>query len=201
MADLGYIRVSTIGQTLDQQRDALLAAGIQPEHMYEDTISGTKARRPGLDALFAYARPGDTITVVRLDRLGRTVPVILQTIEYLVEQGIVLKSLSESIDMSTVTGRLLVTILAGFAAYERELQRERVAEARAAVEKRGGKWGRKAVLSSAQVAMARAARAAGQSPTEIAKELGCSRATLYRVTSELAVSVSASGLLQYMPRL
>jgi DNA invertase Pin-like site-specific DNA recombinase len=188
MTDLAYCRVSSIGQTLDQQRDALLAAGIKPEHIYEDTISGTKSSRPGLDALLSYAREGDTVTVVRLDRLGRTVPMILQTLELLVERGIVLKSLSESIDMGTVTGRLLVTILAGFAQYERELQRERVAEARAAVEKRGGKWGRKAVLSSAQVAMARAARAAGQSPSEIAKELGCSRATLYRVTSDLAAT-------------
>lgn len=188
MTDLAYCRVSSVGQTLDQQRDALLAAEIKPEHIYSDTMSGTKSRRPGLDALFAYARPGDTITVVRLDRLGRTVPMILQTIEYLVDQGIVLKSLSESIDMGTVTGRLLVTILAGFAQYERELQRERIAEARGAVEARGGKWGRKAALSSAQVAMARAARAAGQSPTEIAKELGCSRATFYRVTADLPAS-------------
>ncbi len=109
---------------------------------------------------------------------------ILQTMESLVERGIVLKSLSESIDMETVTGRLLVTILAGFAQYERELQRERVAEARAAVEKRGVKWGRQAVLTPKQVEMARALRTAGESPTEIAKELGCSRTTLYRVTAQ-----------------
>lgn len=182
MTELGYIRVSTTGQTLDQQRDALLAAGIKPERIYEDTISGTKSKRPGLDALLDYARDGDSVTVVRLDRLGRTVPMILQTMESLVERGIVLKSLSESIDMGTVTGRLLVTILAGFAQYERELQRERVAEARAAVEKRGGKWGRKAVLTPQQVEMARTLRESGVAPSEIAAQLGCSRTTLYRVT-------------------
>jgi len=188
MTDLAYIRISSTGQTLDQQRDALLAAGIKPEHIYEDTISGVRSQRPGLDAMLVYARPGDTVTVVRLDRLGRSVPMILQTIENLLERGIVLRSLSESIDMGTVVGRLLVTILAGFAAYERDLQRERIAEARKAVEKRGGKWGRKAVLDPVQVEMARTLRAAGQSPTEIAVQLGCSRSTLYRVTSDLLAS-------------
>lgn len=184
MTNLGYVRVSTTGQSVVQQRDALLAVGIKLERIYEDTISGVKSKRPGLDALLDYAREGDSVTVVRLDRLGRTVPMILQTMESLVERGIVLKSLSESIDMETVTGRLLVTILAGFAQYERELQRERVAEARAAVEKRGVKWGRQAVLTPKQVEMARALRTAGESPTEIAKELGCSRTTLYRVTAQ-----------------
>jgi DNA invertase Pin-like site-specific DNA recombinase len=183
MTDLAYCRVSSVGQTLDQQRDALLAAGIKPEHIYEDTISGTKSSRPGLDALLSYAREGDSVTVVRLDRLGRTVPMILQTLELLVERGIVLKSVSEAIDMGTVTGRLLVTILAGFAQYERELQRERVAEARAAVEKRGGKWGRKSVLTPQQIKMARTLREAGEAPDDIAKQMGCSRATLYRVTA------------------
>lgn len=185
MTALSYLRVSSSGQTLDQQRDALLAAGLSSEHMFEDTISGVRSQRPGLDALLSYARPGDSVTVVRLDRLGRSVPMIFQTLEHLLERGIVVKSLSEAIDMETVTGRLMITILAGFAAYERELQRERIAEARAAVESRGGKWGRKAVLTPAQVEMARTLRSAGQSPTEIAKELGCSRSTLYRVTADL----------------
>jgi DNA invertase Pin-like site-specific DNA recombinase len=187
MTDLAYCRVSSSGQTLDQQEDALVKAGIDPAHIYSDTISGTvRSNRPGLDALLVYARPGDTVTVVRLDRLGRSVPMIFQTIELLLERGIVLRSLTEQIDMSTVTGRLMVGVLASFAAFERDLQRERISEARAAVEARGGRWGRKAVLTPAQVQMAKAARAAGQSPTEIAKELGCSRATLYRVTAEQA---------------
>ena len=160
---------------MDQQRDALLAAGIDAQHIYSDTISGVRSNRPGLDALLAYAREGDAVTVVRLDRLGRSVSMIFQTIELLLERGIVLRSLTEQIDMSTVTGRLMVGVLASFAAFERDLRRERIHEARTAVEARGGKWGRKAKLTPAQVDMAKAATAAGQSPTLIAQELGCSR--------------------------
>lgn len=182
MADLGYIRVSTTGQTLDQQRDALIEAGVDPARIYDDTVSGTKSKRPGLDALLTYARPGDRVTVVRLDRLGRNLSHTLATIELLHGSGIALHSLRQQIDFTSPAGRFQAAVFMAMAEYEREMQRERIAEARAAVESRGGKWGRKAKLTPAQVQIAKAARAAGQSPTEIARELGCSRATLYRVT-------------------
>jgi DNA invertase Pin-like site-specific DNA recombinase len=180
---LGYVRVSTAGQTLDQQRDALIEAGIQSERIYEDTISGVKSHRPGLEVLLNYARPGDSVTVLRLDRLGRSVLHMVNTIADLDARGITVRSLTEGIDLATPAGRLQAHLLMVIAQYEREISRERVAEARAAVERRGGKWGRKAVLTPGQVAMARTLRAAGQSPTDIAKQFGCSRTTLYRVTS------------------
>lgn len=180
---LGYIRISTAQQHLDQQRDALLAAGILPEHIYEDTISGVKSSRPRLDAMLSHARSGDTVTVLRLDRLGRSLSMIFKTIELFEERGIVLRSLREHIDLSTVSGRLRAGVLSSIAAYERDLMRERVAEARASAVAHGRRTGRKPILTPAQVQMAKAARVSGQSPTVIARELGISRATFYRVTT------------------
>jgi DNA invertase Pin-like site-specific DNA recombinase len=185
MSSLGYIRISTGQQVLDQQRESLVAAGIDAERIYEDTISSVTNSRPGLDALLSYARLGDTVTVVRLDRLGRSLPMIFRTVEQLEHRGIVLRSLTESIDMSTAAGRMMVGVLASFAAYERDLLRERLYEARASVEAKGQRWGRPPALSPAQVRTAQVLRAAGQTPSTIAATLGCSRATVYRYTAEV----------------
>jgi len=189
---LGYIRASTTDQNLDQQREMLAAAGILPEYIYEDTVSGVRAQRPGLDALLAYARVDDTITVVRLDRLGRSLPHMLATFEDLQHRGILLRSLREGIDMTTAGGKAIARFLMVMAEYERDLLRERLAEARASVLARGERWGRKPVLSTSQIAIATAARAAGQSPTTIARSLGCSRSTVYRVTSGSTVAELSS---------
>jgi DNA invertase Pin-like site-specific DNA recombinase len=94
MGQLGYVRVSTSQQTTDQQRDALKAAGAQ--RIYEDVASGARTDRPGLQALLDYAREGDTVTVVALDRLGRSTIHVLQTMDDLHKRGIVLKSLREA---------------------------------------------------------------------------------------------------------
>lgn len=192
MTDLGYIRISTGQQTLDQQRDALLAAGIDPSCVYEDTISGVRTSRPGLDAMLAYAREGDTVTVLRLDRLGRNLPMIFKTIEDLEHRGIVLRSLTESIDMSTVAGRLMVSILASFAQYERDLLRERLAEARSSVEAKGGRWGRPPALTPDRAATARAMRVAGVDIATIATTLGVSRATVYRYSEPVEAAYTSA---------
>jgi DNA invertase Pin-like site-specific DNA recombinase len=142
MTDLGYIRISSAQQHLDQQRDELLARGIDPRHIYEDTISGARSKRPGLDALLAYARPGDTVTILRLDRLGRSVPHVLATMNDLAGRGIVLRSLREGLDLGTAAGKMVATFLAAIAEYERDLLRERLHEARTSHEAKGGKWGR-----------------------------------------------------------
>src|SRR4051794_32030444 len=105
MTDLGYMRISTGQQHLDQQRDMLTDAGIGADRIYSDTISGVRSKRPGLDALLGYARDGDSITVVRLDRLGRSLSHMLATIEELQSRSIVLRSLKEGIDFSTPAGR------------------------------------------------------------------------------------------------
>jgi len=113
-AVLGYARVSTGHQLLDQQLDALAAAGVSGR-VFTDTMSGTRDDRPGLAELMAYARAGDTVTVVALDRLGRSLSGIVQTVKTLGERGIVLRSLREGVDTSTSTGRMVLGIFASLA--------------------------------------------------------------------------------------
>src|ERR1700676_2402972 len=110
---LGYARVSTGHQSLDQQLDALTAAGVQPKRVYTDKLSGTSTReqRPGLASLLDYARPGDAIVVVGIDRLGRNAAEVMTTIRELGERNIVLRSLREGIDTSNATGRMVAGFL------------------------------------------------------------------------------------------
>ncbi len=140
-AVLGYARVSTGHQLLDQQLDALSAAGVAGR-VFTDTMSGTRDDRPGLAELMAYARAGDTVTVVALDRLGRSLSGIVQTVKTLGERGIVLRSLREGVDTSTSTGRMVLGIFASLADYERTLIGERAAAAREAARIRGRQVGR-----------------------------------------------------------
>ena len=179
---LGYARVSTRQQTTDPQLDALLEAGVQPEHIYTDVMSGALTSRPGLDELLRFARQDDTIVVVALDRLGRSLSHMVQTISDLQHRGINLKSLREGIDFTTPAGRLQAHIFSAMAEYERELIRERAAAAREAAAARGRQVGRPRALSASQAETARRMRDGGFAISEIAKTLGTSRATVYRYT-------------------
>jgi DNA invertase Pin-like site-specific DNA recombinase len=138
-AQLGYARVSTGHQSLDQQVDALTAAGVDGSRVYSDKLSGTSTReqRPGLAALLDYAREGDAIVVVGIDRLGRNAAEVMATIRELGERGIVLRSLREGIDTSNATGRMIAGVLASLAELELELGRERRTAAREARKARG----------------------------------------------------------------
>ena len=140
MAVIGYARVSTDHQSLEAQHDALTAAGCK--RIFTDKLSGTREDRPGLAALLDYVRAGDTVTVVALDRLGRSLSAVIRTIEQLTENEVLLRSLREGIDYSTSTGRMLAGIFAALAEYERELIHERAATARAAARLRGRHTGR-----------------------------------------------------------
>lgn len=182
MTGLGYARISTSSQSLDQQRDALTAAGV--ERIFEDVMSGTRDDRPGLAAMLDYAREGDTVTVVALDRLGRSLSGIIRTVERLHERGIVLRSLREGIDYSTPVGRMVAGIFASLAEYERTLINERAAAAREAARVRGRRVGRKPTLSDEQVALARRMRANGESIGTLVATLGASRATIYRALAD-----------------
>jgi DNA invertase Pin-like site-specific DNA recombinase len=178
----GYARVSTSRQTLDQQVDALVEAGVEPQHIFSDKMSGSREDRPGLLALLCQAREGDTITVVALDRLGRSLTNVIQTIDDLESRGIRVKSLREGVDFSTDMGRLLAGIFASLAEYERKLIKERAAAAREAARSRGKRVGRKPALTKAQAATARKMRDDGFPITEIAATLKVSRASVYRHT-------------------
>ena len=183
---LGYVRVSTDHQSLDAQLDALHTAGIDPERVYRDTLSGTSTReqRPGLAALLDYARPGDAIVVVGIDRLGRNAAEVMTTIRELRNREIVLRSLREGIDTSNATGRMVAGVLASLAELELELGRERRAAAREARRARGQAIGRPKALDKSKAALARRMHASGEPVSTIAATLGVSRATVYRVLGE-----------------
>jgi DNA invertase Pin-like site-specific DNA recombinase len=129
-ARVGYVRVSTVSQTLDQQQAALGVAGVAKT--FSDTMSGARDDRPGLTALLEYVREGDTVVVWKLDRLGRNTLHILETVEALTDRGITLISTSDGIDSSTAAGRMVIGVLASMAEFERELVKERTALKRAA---------------------------------------------------------------------
>ncbi|MDT5369549.1 MAG: hypothetical protein QOC62_3980 [Mycobacterium sp.] len=183
---LGYARVSTGHQSLDQQMDALTVAGVDPKRVYRDKLSGTSKReqRPGLAALLDYARPGDAIVVVGIDRLGRNAAEVMTTIRELRDRDIVLRSLREGIDTSNATGRMVAGVLASLAELELELGRERRAAAREARRARGQHIGRPKALHEKQAALAQRMHASGESASTIAATLGVSRATVYRVLSD-----------------
>jgi DNA invertase Pin-like site-specific DNA recombinase len=188
---LGYARVSTGHQSLDQQRDALATAGVEANRIYEDKLSGMSTRevRPGLAALLDYARPGDAIVVVGIDRLGRNAAEVMTTIRELGERDIVLRSLREGIDTSNATGRMVAGVLASLAELELELGRERRAAAREARRARGQSIGRPKALDKTKAALAQRMHASGESASTIAATLGVSRATVYRVLSDPATSL------------
>jgi DNA invertase Pin-like site-specific DNA recombinase len=183
---LGYARVSTTHQSLDQQMDALTAAGVDAARVHTDKLSGTSTRqeRPGLAALLDYARQGDAIVVVGIDRLGRNAAEVMTTIRDLGERGIVLRSLREGIDTSNASGRMVAGVLASLAELELELGRERRTAAREARRARGQSIGRPKVLDASKAALALRMHASNESANTIAATLGVSRATIYRVLAE-----------------
>jgi DNA invertase Pin-like site-specific DNA recombinase len=183
---LGYARVSTNHQSLDQQLDALAAAGIEKARVYTDKLSGTSTRevRPGLAALLDYARPGDAIVVVGIDRLGRNAAEVMTTIRDLGQRNIVLRSIREGIDTANATGRMVAGVLASLAELELELGKERRNAAREARRARGQTIGRPKALDKQKAALARRMQASGEPVTTIAAALRVSRATVYRVLAE-----------------
>ena len=176
---IGYTRVSTVSQTIDQQNAALTAAGVT--RTFSDVMSGARDDRPGLAALLEYVREGDTVVVWKLDRLGRNMLHILQTVMELTDRGVTLVSATDGIDSSTAAGRIMIGVLGSLAEYERELIKERTALKRAASRANGTRFGRpKKVGDANHVATARRMKLDGHTAKDIAKYLGVSRATLYR---------------------
>ena len=175
---IGYARVSTDEQNLSLQRDALQKAGC--DQIYTDTISGTKARRPGLELAFSHLRSGDTLVVWRLDRLGRSLRHLIDTVTELQDKGIGFKSLQESIDTTTSGGKLIFHIFGALAEFEREIIRERTQAGLQSARARGRRGGPKYKLTDKQVAIARQLYHSHTPVKEICQTLGISRATFYR---------------------
>ena len=177
---IGYARVSTGEQTLDLQRDALTKAGC--DRIFEETASGAKADRLLLKEALAYARSGDTLVVWRLDRLGRSLKHLIETVAELATRGIGFKSLTEQIDTTTPGGKLIFHVFGALAEFERDLIRERTNAGLAAARARGRTGGRPKKLADPKtLALAQALYDGGTTDIEtICKTLGISRATLYR---------------------
>jgi DNA invertase Pin-like site-specific DNA recombinase len=176
---VGYARVSTAEQSLDLQLDALRAAGC--ERLFTDIASGAKAERQGLTEALVYVRPGDTLVVWKLDRLGRSLRHLIEVVTALHERGVGFRSLQESIDTTTSGGKLIFHVFGALAEFERDLIRERTRAGLTAARVRGRKGGRPRAMNETQIAMARAMLADRTKPiAEICAALHVSRATLYR---------------------
>ncbi len=183
---IGYMRVSKAdgSQAVDLQRDALVAGGVDPAHLYEDHASGKKDDRPGLEACLKALRAGDTLVSWKLDRLGRDLRHLVNLVDELTKRGIGLRVLAgqgANIDTTTANGRLVFGIFAALAEFERELIIERTKAGLQAARARGRNGGRPFKMTSAKLRLAQAAM--GQPETKIAElcaELGVTRQTLYR---------------------
>ena len=176
---IGYARVSTQGQDLEQQRIALGQNGCQ--RIFEEKVSGAKRDRPELSRLLDHLRPGDVLTVTRLDRLARSTTDLLHIAERLKEINAGLRSLAEPwADTTSPAGRMVLTIFAGIADFERSLIGERTSAGRAAAKAKGVRLGPEPVLTHEQITNARRLIDKGQSVSEVARLLGVHRATLYR---------------------
>lgn len=176
---IGYARVSTDDQTLDQQREALKAAGCK--RIYEEKASGAKRDRPELARMLDHLRTGDVVTITRLDRLARSTRDLLDIAERLEAAEAGLRSLAEPwADTTSPAGRMVLTIFGGIAEFERSLIHERTSGGRAAAKAKGVLFGRPPALSAEQIGLARQLVEEGQNPRAVAQILKVHPATLYR---------------------
>lgn len=175
------MRVSSEGdrQTTNLQRDALIKAGVDPRHLFEDKASGARDDRTGLNAALDYLQAGDCLVVWKLDRLGRSLPHLLQIITGLRTRGIAFRSLTEQMDTTTPHGELLFSIFGALAQYERALARERIIAGLNAAKKRGKRGGRPKVISDEKLAAIVEALSAGATKASVCRSFGVKRSTLY----------------------
>lgn len=180
--NIGYQRVSTSDQSVDLQSDALTQAGC--ERIFTDYASGAKAERPGLTEALTFCRPGDTLVIWKLDRLGRSLRNLIEVVADLEAKGIGLRSLTESIDTTTPGGKLIFHIFGALGQLELDIVRERTIAGLRASRARGKCGGRKQLLTGKKLELAQRLRGDRNMPVaEACRILGCSKATFYRSTS------------------
>jgi DNA invertase Pin-like site-specific DNA recombinase len=192
---VGYMRVSTDGdrQVLDLQRDALIAAGVDERHLFEDRVSGSRADRAGLAKALAFARSGDCLVVWKLDRLGRSLPHLLTTVTGLKERGIAFRSLTEQMDTTTPQGELLFHVFGALAQFERSLTQERVRAGLAAARCRGRRGGRPTVIDAEKLATITGALDAGATKAAVCRSFGIKRSTLIDSLARIGWSAGIKG--------
>jgi DNA invertase Pin-like site-specific DNA recombinase len=177
MAAVGYARVSTADQDPALQLDALAAAGCTK--VFEDRASGARADRPGLRAALDYAREGDVLVTWKLDRLGRSLPHLIETVAGLERRGVGFRSLTEAIDTTTPGGRLVFHLFAALGQFERDLIRERTRAGLAAAAARGRRGGRQPVVTADKLRRAQDLVAKGLSVRDAAVRLKVGKTALY----------------------
>lgn len=177
---VGYMRVSSDSdrQTTDLQRDALVNAGVDARHLFEDKASGARDDRPGLKKCLEYVKSGDTLVVWKLDRLGRSLTHLLVIVEGLRSKGVAFRSLTEGMDTTTPHGELLFHIFGALAQYERALTKERVNAGLAAAKRRGRMGGRPAALSPEKLEAVIAALNSGTTKAAVCRNFSIPRSTL-----------------------
>lgn len=180
MALVAYIRVSSIGQSLEVQRDKVLAFGVEPDHLFEEKRSGVDSNRPALKEALRFVRKGDTLVITKIDRLARSASDLLNIVNELKAKGVELRVLDQSIDTSSPAGRAMLQMLAVFAEFETAIRAERQMDGIAKAKENGTKFGRKPQATNGVVSDIRRMRAEGLLIKDIMKATGLSKATIYR---------------------
>jgi DNA invertase Pin-like site-specific DNA recombinase len=192
---VGYMRVSSDGdrQVLDLQRDALLAVGVDERHLFEDHASGSSGDRPGLAKALTFLRPGDCLVVWKLDRLGRSLPHLLATVNDLKTRGIGFRSLTEQMDTTTPQGEFLFHVFGALAQFERSLTQERVRAGLAAARRRGRRGGRPVAIDAEKLAAVVAALDGGATKAAVCRTFGLKRSTLIDSLARIGWSAGLKG--------
>jgi len=189
---IGYARVSTQDQSLDLQIDALKEVGC--EKIFEEKVSGIKQQRPELEKMIGELRAGDTVVVYKLDRLGRSIKHLLELVDIFKNKGVNLTSVSDNLNTDTIQGKLIFNIFASISEFERDLIKERTMAGLVAAKKKGRVGGRPKGLSPKAERIATIAaslyKEATLSVNEIAKNIGVSKATLYKYLRYKGIQIS-----------
>src|SRR5664279_1516773 len=190
---VGYMRVSSSGdrQVLDLQRDALLAAGVEARHLFEDRVTGSRGDRAGLTKALAFMKPGDCLVVWKLDRLGRSLPHLLATVTDLKKRGVAFRSLTEQMDTTTPQGEFLFHIFGSLAQFERSLIQERVQAGLAAARRRGRHGGRPTTIDAEKLAAVTSALDGGASKSAVCRTFGIKRSTLIDALARIGWSTGS----------
>ncbi|MFC6446912.1 recombinase family protein [Shinella zoogloeoides] len=181
---VAYIRVSSVGQNLDVQREKAIAAGVAPENIFEEKKSGTNTNRPALKEALRFVRKGDTFIVSRIDRLARSLADLLAIVKELTDKGVSLHVLDQSIDTSNPAGRAMLQMLGIFAEFEAAIRAERQVDGIASAKDKGVKFGRKLLLTDAKIAEIAQMRRDGLMIKDIIAKTGLKKATVYKALGQ-----------------
>jgi DNA invertase Pin-like site-specific DNA recombinase len=189
---IGYMRVSTDNdrQSTDLQRDALVAAGVDARHLFEDRASGAKDNRPGLAKALDFMQPGDVLVVWKLDRLGRSLSHLLAIVNTLRERQVAFRSLTEALDTTTPTGEFLFQVFGALAQYERALTHERVIAGLAAANRRGRRGGRPLAITGEKLDAILVALHGGMSKAAVCRTFDVKRTTLLETLARVGWPVA-----------